>query len=394
MKGMKKLIAYALLFASLLALCSRVAASPGPENGGIQTDYLVYVGTYTDAQSEGIYVYRLALATGTLTPIGLAAKATNPSFLALHPNHHYLYAVNEVDAMEGRKTGGVSAYSIDLITGKLKFLNMVPSGDPGPCHVTVDLTGKYVLVANYGVGSVAVFPILSDGSLGKATAFLPHAGHSKDPKRQEGPHAHSIYTSPDNRFVVSADLGTDQVYIYRFDSAQGTLTPNDPPSVSVPLGSGPRHFAFDPAGKFGYVIEEMGSSLTAFSYDAELGQLRALETISTVPGDYKGYNDCAELTMHPTGRFLYGSNRGHNSITVFAVDPLKGTPAPIQYVSTQGKTPRSFGIDPTGNYLIAANQDSGSLVVFRINTGTGRLTPTGQKVDIRAPVCVVFEPAE
>jgi 6-phosphogluconolactonase len=356
------------------------------------SNYLVYVGTYTGSKSQGIYVYKLE--GGKLAPLGLAAECQNPGFLAVHPNHRYLYAVNETEIYEGQKTGSVSAFSIDRKTGKLTLLNVVGSGDPGPCHLGIDHTGKCVLVANYGVGSVAAFPILADGRLGKATAFLPHTGHSVDPKRQEAPHAHSIYVSPDNRFVISADLGTDQVYVYRFDASQGTLVPNQPPSAAVPPGTGPRHLAFHPSGKFAYVIEEMGSSLTAFAFDQAGGVLHPLETISTVPPDYKGYNDCAEVEMHPSGKFLYGSNRGHDSITVFAIDPVKGTPTPIEYVSTQGKTPRNFGIDPTGSYLIAANQNSNTLVVFRIDQKTGRLTPTGQKVDVHAPVCVVFEPVE
>ncbi len=391
---MKNSIRYALLFTILFAACVWLVGAQGDETLLTVSDYLVYIGTYTGPKSQGIYVYKLAGATGELTLLGLAGKTTNPSFLAIHPNHRYLYAANEIDTYGGQKSGSVSAFSIDRKTGKLTFLNVVASGDPAPCHLTVDQTGKYVLVANYGIGSVAAFPILADGRLGKATAFLPHTGHSVDPQRQEGPHAHSIYVSPDNRFVVSADLGTDQVYVYRFDSAKGTLTPNDPPSAAVPPGTGPRHFAFDPSGKFAYAIEEMGSSLTAFSYDAARGVLHPLETLSTVPKDYKGYNDCAELMVHPSGKFLYGSNRGHNSITVFSIDPVTGTPTPVQYVPTGGKTPRGFGIDPTGSYLIAANQDTNSLVVFRIDAKTGRLTPTGQKLDVQSPVCVVFEPAE
>jgi 6-phosphogluconolactonase len=365
----------------------------GDERSHTMSDYFVYIGTYTGPKSQGIYVYKLAAATGELTPLGLAGEATNPSFLAIDPSHRYLYAVDEIADYEGKKTGGVSAFSIDRTTGKLHLLNAVSSLGPGPCHVTVDHTGKYVFVANYDVGSVAAFPILADGSLGKATAFLPHTGHSVDPKRQEGPHAHSIYPSADNRFVVSADLGTDQVYVYRFDPAKGTLTPNNPPSAAVPPGTGPRHIAFSPHAKFAYAIEEMGSSLTTFSYDAGGGVLAPLETISTVPKDYKGYNDCAELYIHPSGKFLYGSNRGHDSVTVFALDAVKGTPTPVQFVPTEGKTPRGFGIDPTGSYLIAGNQDSNTLVVFRIDAKTGRLTPTGQKLDIEAPVCVMFEPA-
>jgi len=391
---MKNLMGSAILWTTLFAACAWLLGAQGEEMLLTERDYLVYIGTYTGPKSQGIYVYKLAAATGKLTPLGLAAEANNPSFLAVHPNHRYLYAVDEISDYQGKKAGGVSAFSIDRATGKLRPLNAVPSGGPGPCHVSVDQTGKYVFVANYEVGSVAAFPILADGRLGKASAFLPHTGHSVDRKRQEGPHAHSIYPSPDNRFVVSADLGTDQIYVYRFDATKGTLEPNDPPSAAVPPGSGPRHFAFSPSGKFAYAIEEMGSSLTAFSYDAARGVLAPRETISTVPKDYKGYNDCAELMMHPSGKFLYGSNRGHDSITVFALDPLKGTPTPIQYVPTGGKEPRGFGIDPTGSYLIAGNQNTNSLVVFRIDAKTGRLTPTGQKEEIQAPVCVVFEPAK
>jgi 6-phosphogluconolactonase len=391
---MKKPICCALLLITFLAACVWMVNARGAERPHTMSDYLVYIGTYTGPKSQGIYVYKFEGATGKLAPLGLAANSDNPTFLALHPNQRYLYAVNELGNYQGHKTGSVSAFSIDRKTGKLTLLNVIASGNPGPCHLGVDHTGKYLLVANYNVGSVAVFPILPDGRLGNATAFLPHTGHSVNPKRQASPHAHSIYASPDNRFVVSADLGTDQVYVYRFDASKGTLAPNQPPFATVPPGTGPRHFAFHPSEKFAYVIEEMGSSLTTFSYDATGGVLHPLETISTVPKDYKGYNDCAELMIHPSGKFLYGSNRGHNSITVFSIDPIKGTPTPIEYVSTQGKTPRNFGIDPTGSYLIAANQDSNSLVVFGIDQKSGRLTPTGQKLDVQSPVSVVFEPVE
>lgn len=392
---MKNLIPYTLLF-SLFLLAGGIALpnARAAEGSHTMSDYFVYIGTYTGPKSHGIYVYKLAAATGKLTPLGLAGESTNPAFLTVHPNHRYLYAVNEMDQFEGQKSGGVSAFAIDRKTGKLTFLNAVPSGDPGPCHLTVDHTGKYLLVANYNVGSVAAFQIEADGKLGRRTAFLPRTGHSVDPKRQEAPHAHSIYLSPDNRFAVSADLGTDQIYVYRFDANNGTLTPNQPPFAMVPPGKGPRHLAFDPNAKFAYAIEEMGSSLTAFSYDAAHGVLHPLETISTTPKDYKGYNDCAELFMHPSGKYLYGSNRGYDAITVFAIDQANGRPTPIQYASTEGKTPRGFGIDPSGHYLIAGNQDSNTLVEFRIDEKTGRLTATGQKEDVQAPVCVVFEPAD
>jgi 6-phosphogluconolactonase len=392
--AMKNLMRYALLFTAFFTAGVWLVDARGATRTRTTTDYFVYVGTYTRAKSQGIYVYKLAAATGKLTPLGLAAESKSPSFLALDPTHRYLYAVNEIGDYEGQKSGSVSAFSIDRRAGKLTALNVVASGDAGAVHLMVDHTGKYVLVANYGVGSVAVFPILADGSLGKATAHLPHSGHSIKPRRQLGPHAHSIYVSPDNRFAVSPDLGTDQVYVYRFDATQGTLEPNDPPFVTVAPGTGPRHLAFDPRGRFAYLVQEFGGIVTVFSYDAARGMLHQLETFPAAPSDFQGPNNCAEVFVHPNGKFLYVSNRGHDSIGVYAIDPAKGTLTLIEHVPTQGKTPRGFGIDPTGSYLIAANQESNTVVAFRINVKTGRLTPTGQKLDIPEPACVVFEPAE
>jgi 6-phosphogluconolactonase len=391
---MKNLTKFALLLTTLFAACFGIVGARGAGNSGSPSNYLVYIGTNTAKKSQGIYVFKFSEATGKLTPQGLAAKSDNPGFLALHPNHRYLYAVNEIGEYEGKKSGSVSAFAIDRDTGKLTLLNIVASGGSGSTHLAVDKTGKYVLVANYGAGSVSLLPILPDGRLGEAKVVLPHKGHSVDPGRQQEPHAHSVYFSPDNRFAVSADLGTDQVYVYRFDAGKGTLEPNDPPFVTVPAGSGPRHFAFDPNGKFAYVIEEMASRITTFAYNATLGVLNPLQTISTLPSDYKGSSTCAEIFIHPGGRFLYGSNRGHDSLAVFAIDAEKGTLTPIKYVPTGGRTPRSFGIDPSGKYLIAANQDSDSLVVFRIDPQTGRLTPAGEKQEAPTPICVVFEPVK
>ena len=375
--------------ASLSVVAAGTAAAPPAA-----PDFFVYIGTYTGPQSQGIYVYKFSTATGHLTPLGLAGQSDRPSFVTIHPNHRYLYAVNEINQFGGQRSGSVSSFSIDRATGKLTALNVVPSGDPGACHLIVDHTGKYLLVANYNVASVAVFPILADGSLSKATAFLPQTGHSIDPKRQRSAHAHSIYVSPDNRFAVSPDLGTDQVFVYRFDAGNGTLTPNEPPFATVPAGVGPRHFAWGADGKFGYVIEEMGSSITAFSYDPEPGVLHPVQTLSTLPPDFKGVDNSAEIYVHPNGKFLYGTNRGSDTIAVFAIDPVKGTLKPIQYESSGGKTPRGFGIDPTGQYLIAGNMDSNNLLVFRIDRKTGRLTPTGQQEELYEPVCVMFEPVE
>jgi len=356
-------------------------------------EYITYVGTYTQKSSKGIYAFRFDATTGKLTPLGLAAEISSPSFLAVHPNHQYLYAVNEM-GVGGQQSGAVSAFSIDLKTSKLTFLNQVPSHGAGPCHLSLDKTGKNVLVANYESGSVAVFPVDPDGRLRDASAAVQHKGSSVNKERQEGPHAHCIFASPDNRFALAADLGLDKVLVYRFDAAKGTLIPNNPPFGKTPPGAGPRHFAFHPNGRYVYVINEIQCTLSTFVYDAAHGALRLKDTVSTLG---KGYtvtsNDStAEIEVHPSGKFVYGSNRGHDSIAVFAVDPEEGTLTQVEIVSTMGKTPRGFGIDPTGSFLIAGNQNSDSLVVFRINPDTGRLTPTGQKLEAYAPVSVEFVP--
>ena len=357
---------------------------------GSKGEYIAYIG-YTNKQSEGIYAFRFDASTGKLTPLGLAAEATSPSFLAVHPNHKFLYSVIEVNAFGGQKAGAISAFSIDLKTSKLKFLNTVSALGTSPCHVSVDKTGKDVLVANYD-GSVAVLPVNDDGSLRDASAFIQHTGSSVNKERQEAPHAHCIFTSPDNHFALAADLGLDEVLVYRFDPARGSLTPNNPPFGKTPPGSGPRHFAFHPSGRFVYVINEIKCTLSTFSYDAAHGAMKELQTVSTLPDGYKvtNHDNTAEVRVHPSGKFVYGSNRGHDSIAVFAVDSAKGTVTPVERVSTQGKTPCGFGIDPTGGYLIAANQGSDSLVVFRIDPKTGRLTPTGQTLEAFAPADVEF----
>ncbi|HME00351.1 MAG TPA: lactonase family protein [Terriglobia bacterium] len=373
-----------------IALLLITPGARGADNKVAKGQYWVYVGTYTGPKSKGVYAYRFDASTGQLVSRGLVAESVNPSFLAVDPSRRFLYAVNEVADYQGRKSGGVSAFAINPHTGALTFLNEVASGGPGPCHVSLDKTGKYVLVANYDGGSVAAFPRLAHGRLGEASAFIQHTGHSVNPQRQQGPHAHCILTSPDNRFALAADLGLDQLLVYRFDPAHGTLAPHDPPFAKADPGAGPRHFAFHPSGRFAYLINEIGSSVTAFSYDEGKGALHKLQTISTLPKDFKGANDCAEIAVSGDGRFLYGSNRGHNSIAVFAIETLNGTLTPVEFVSTQGKTPRNFAIDPTGAYLFAANQDSDTIVVFHIDPNTGRLTPTGPVLDAPSPVCVTF----
>jgi len=376
-------------FSLLLAL---TAFSTTPVIAQSQGKYLFYVGTYTEegSKSKGIYAYRFDEDTNQITSLGLAAETTNPSFVTLHPNGRFLYAVNEVQNYKGPNSGGVSAFSVDRATGKLTFLNEVPSRGADPCYIIVDKAGKYVLVANYTGGSVAVFPVLADGKLGEASEFVQHKGHGANPKRQEGPHAHSIDLSPDNRFAFVDDLGLDELKVYKYDTAKGSLTPNAPPFAKLDAGVGPRHFVLHPSGKFAYVVAEMASTITAFSVDLNQGALQRLQTVSTLPKNFTGENDDAEIQMHPSGKFLYASNRGHDSIAVFAIDSHKGTLSQIEDVPTQGKIPRSFEIDLTGNFLFAENQKSDNIVVFRIDAKTGRLTPTGKVLDVGSPVDVKF----
>jgi 6-phosphogluconolactonase len=355
---------------------------------------MVYVGTYTASMSKGIYYFQLDLASGETTPVKLMVEAVHPSFLAVHPNHRFLYAVNEMSDFKGMKSGAVSAFAMDAKTGNLTFLNQKPSHGGGPCHLVVDKQGKNVLVANYGGGSVASLPIQSDGRLGEATSTIQHEGKSVNPQRQTSPHAHSINLDVANRFAAAADLGLDKVLVYRFDAAKGTLAPNDPPAASVAPGAGPRHFAFHPNGKYAYVINEINLTVTAFSYDAPKGVLKEIHTVPTLPEGTLPTGSTAEVQVHPSGKFLYGSNRGHDSIAIFAIDEKTGRLTVVGHQSTQGKTPRNFGIDPTGQYLLAANQQSDTIVVFRIDPQTGTLTPTGKVLDVPTPVCVKFVPME
>jgi len=367
-----------------------MAGWPSSARGAAKHQYLVYIGTYTRDKSQGIYVYRFEPATGHVESLGLAAETANPSFLAVHQNGRLLYAVSEMYGSEGRTQGAVSAFTIDRSTGRLTLLNQVTSRGGGPCHLVVDKAGKNVLVANYGGGSVAAMPVKADGSLSEASAFIQHQGKGADPKRQSGPHAHSINLSADNRYAMVADLGLDQILYYRFDTAHGTLAPNEPPFAKLQPGAGPRHFAFHPNGRFAYVINEIASTVTAFAYHRPGGSLKQLQSISTLPEGFSGSNSTAEVQVHPSGRFLYGSNRGHDSIAAFSVDPRNGTLKTIGHFPTQGRTPRNFGIDPTGSHLFAANQATGNIVLFRIDPKTGRLEATGQVLETPLPVCVKF----
>lgn len=352
---------------------------------GFAAESLVYFGTYTGAKSRGIYVSRFDSATGRLSAPELAAETKNPAFLAVSPDEHHLYAVSEMS-----KTGAVTAFALAGKTGQLQVLNRQFSGGGGPCHVAVDATGKCLLVANYGSGSLAALPIRADGSLGEPTATIQHTGSSANPQRQAGPHAHFIQPSPDNRFTLDCDLGLDRIFINRLDAPAAKLTANEPPFATVAPGSGPRHLTFSRDGKYVYVINEMASTIAVFSYAATNAAMTGLQTISTLPQDCATNNTGAEIALHPNGKFLYGSNRGHDSIAVFAVDQNTSRLTLVEHQPTLGRTPRFFAIDPAGRWLLAANQGSDSVVVFALDPETGKLKPAGQSIPIGSPVCAVF----
>ncbi len=378
-----------LRLACLAALALSALPPARAESAGQAGKVAVYVGTYTGRGSEGIYRFELDLATGVASAPVVAAKVTNPSFLALHPNGKFLYSVGEIGDFGGRKTGAVTAFAIGA-DGNLAQLNQQSSEGGGPCHLVVDKAGKNVLVANYGGGSVACLPIKQDGSLDKASSAIQHAGSSVDKGRQSAPHAHSINLDPENRFAFAADLGLDKVLIYKFDPEKGLLAPNDPPAGVVAPGSGPRHFAFHPSGKFAYVINEMAMTVTAFAYDGAKGSLAEIQTITTLPGEKQRGFSTAEIVCSPDGKFVYGSNRGHDTIAIFSVDAATGKLAAVGHEPTQGKTPRNFAIDPTGAFLLAENQGSGTIVIFKRDAATGKLAATGNVVQVANPVCVRF----
>jgi 6-phosphogluconolactonase len=353
-------------------------------------ELLVYVGTYTTGKSEGIYLYRLNLASGELKHVSTTAGVVNPSFLTLAPSRRYLYAVNEVGDFAGKKSGAISAFAIDQKTGRLRLLNQQPSLGADPCYVDVDTGGRFVLLANYTGGNVTVLPVQSDGSLGEATDMKQGQGSSINRERQEGPHAHCIVLDPANRFAYSCDLGTDKVMIFRFDGRNGKLLPAEPAWVQVAAGSGPRHLAFHPGGKYVFVLNELLSTVTTFARDEEKGSLRELQRLPTLPKDFTGTNTSADIHVSLDGRFVYCSNRGHDSIACFNIDPRTGRLTFIAHASTGGKTPRNFAIDPTGAFLLVANQKSDNIVTFRRDRETGRLSATGHVAEVPSPVCLKF----
>jgi len=362
----------ALIFAAILA-----------SSGMAQSDYLFYVGGY----APSITAFRFHSATGKVTRIGAAVDTPAASFLVVHPNGRFLYAVNE----EGKNSDTISAFAIDAKSGKLTPLNVVPSRGSSPCHLAFDKTGRFLAVANYATGSVAVFAVLPDGRIGAPVAFNQMHGSSVNPVRQKGPYAHCVVFSPDNRFLISADLGADKVRVYRFNAATGAITPNDPPAFSVKPGSGPRHLEFHPNGKVAYLLNELGSTIELLHWDAATGTFDSGQTVSTLPEDFTGQNTAAELALNAAATRLYASNRGLDTLALFSIDAERSLLFPMERTSSLGKTPRFFTFDPTGRFLLVANQDSDNLVVFAVHPTTGELRPVGPIVThLQKPSCVVF----
>jgi 6-phosphogluconolactonase len=385
MKITRRVFAFFLVLCAPLALFSSAQSS---EKSVARGQYLVYVGTYTTkTESKGIYAYEFDSATGKLTPKGVAAETPDPSWVAVHPSGKFLYAANEAG-----KASTVSAFAIDAKNGKLTILNQLPSLGEDPCYLSFDKTGKYVLVANYSSGTIAVFPILADGRLGEHTAMLKDQGATGPNKeRQEGPHAHWIEVSSDNRFAFVADLGLDAILSYRFDASKGSLTPNKPFFLRpLTAGVGPRHATFSPGGGHFYVLSEINSTVTAFAYAPDHGVFGYLGGVPMLPAGFEGRNDAAEIAIHQSGKWLFASNRGHDSIAVFSIDPASGKLTAAGGFPTGGREPRHFALDPTGQYLLAENQLSGNIVEFRIDPATGKLTATGEVLQVPSPVCVAF----
>lgn len=344
----------------------------------------LYIGTYTGKGSQGIYVARFHPAAGDLSQPELATATTDPSFLAVSPNKPLLYAVNE-GASE------VSAFAIVPSSGKLTFLNKQATGGGGPCHLALDHGGRMLVVANYGGGSFATYPVRAGGEIGPRQAFIAFTGSGPNAQRQEAPHAHSTVFSPDGRFVLINDLGTDRTMVYRVHPATAEVEPANPPYAAADAGAGPRHLAFGPGNRYVYVVNELASTVTRFAWEPSAGALKKIDSVSALPADFHGSNTAAEILIARNGRALYTSNRGHNSIAVFQVGDDGGLRL-IQNVPTGGRTPRSFTIDPTGRWLLAANQDSNNIAVFRVDPETGRIAATNKSIAVPSPVCLLFHP--
>ena len=365
----------------LAAGCGRPAGGPPAR------DCLVYVGTNVASEAENtLFLYRLA-PTGALTRVRAEHGGARPTYLTLSANRRFLYAVSETSTFRGASGGGVSAFAVAPGTGALTLLNQQPSGGGAPCYLRLDGTGRAALVANYVGGSVSLLPVAADGRLAAPSATVQHVGSGPHPN-QTSPHAHCFVPDPTNAYAFAVDLGTDRVYGYRLDAATGRLGPRPEPAFVARPGAGPRHLTFHPNGRLAYLINELNSTVTVLAYAATTGTFRELQTVPTLPTGYTGPNSCADVHVAPNGLFLYASNRGHNSLAVFAIDTATGTLVPIQHVATQGQTPRNFALDPSGRLLLVANQNSNNLVSFRVDPQSGLLTPTGQSAEVPTPMFV------
>lgn len=347
----------------------------------------VYIGTYTNQGSKGIYLARLNTSTGALSAPELAAETPNPTFLTVAPSGKTLYAANEVGSFNGERTGSITSFSIDPATGKLTQLNAVSSKGGGPCHVSTGAKGRFCFAANYGGGTVASYTIAADGKLSDAVSAIQHEGKGANPKRQERPHAHSINASPDGRFAVAADLGIDELIVYAVDQKTGALTRHS--SVKTAPGAGPRHFAFHPKLPRAYAINELANTIAIYDWNARAGTLKEAASVNTLPASFTGTSYTAEVVVHPSGRFLYGSNRGHDSLTLFSLD-AKGMPAFVDTFPSGGVQPRNFNIDASGRWLLSANQRTGNVVVYSIDPKSGRLAATGNQIEVAGAVCIRF----
>jgi 6-phosphogluconolactonase len=355
-----------------------------------KNNFIAYIGTYTDSGSEGIYICRFDASTGRLSHLGVRKDVTDPSFLAVEPSGKFLFAVNEINNFGETNGGGVSAFRINKESGELQFLNQQASGGAHPCHLVISNDGRFVLAGNYSGGNLSVLPVKKDGSLEQPSQIIQHTGSSINQRRQKAPHVHCLMMNRSNTYLFVADLGTDKIVVYPFDRNKGEIIESGVKYVSSRPGAGPRHLAFSPDENFLYVINELISGVTSYRFNKSDGSLIEIQTISTLPSEFRDPNTCAEIQVHPSGRFLYGSNRGHDSIAVFSRDNNNGKLELIELVPTEGKNPRNFAIDPTGNYLLVANQDSNSIISFRIDIKTGRLQKIEGKFEISKPVCIAF----
>lgn len=370
-----------------LLLCPGIGTALGPKKN--PESLMLYVGTYTSKKSEGIYVFKFDPRTGELSKVHTVENVIEPSFLTIGKSHKYLYSVNETEEFEGKKSGSVSSFAIDQNSGDLKFVNRQPSLGGAPCHISISEDEKFVLVANYLGGNVSVFPVERDGRLGTSVDVAQHSGSGTNADRQKSAHAHSIILDKDNRFAFAADLGADRVFIYQFDGAAGKLQPNRvQPFFQTRPGAGPRHFTFHKNGRIAFVINELDTTITSLAFDRKKGTLAEIQTVQTLPSGFSGPNTCADIHVSPDGKFLYGSNRGHDSIVVYRIDERTGNLQHVEHVSTGGRTPRNFTLSPDGKFLLVANQNSDSIIVFRVDEMSGKLSRTRFQAEVSMPVCL------